>query len=261
VLGAFAGDVIGSVWESLGEKRLEFPLFTEFSRYTDDSVMTAAVGHALLEGADYAATMRNFGRRHPFAGYGGHFERWLIDTTMEPYGSYGNGGAMRASPIGRAAQSVEDAMAEAARSAAPTHGHPEGVKGAQAVALAVFLARNGAAKDSIRAEIERRVGYDLSRPLADIRATHAFTVEAARSVPDAIASFLHAGDFESAVRNAISLGGDADTMACIAGAIAEAFWGEVPAPIAAEVRARVPADLLEVQARFDARFPLSRRIA
>jgi ADP-ribosylglycohydrolase len=261
MLGVFAGDVIGSAWEGSGEKRLEFPLFTEFSRYTDDSVMTAAVAHALLEGADYASTMRQFGRRHPFAGYGGHFERWLIDTTMEPYGSYGNGGAMRASPIGRVSQSVEEALAEAARSAMPTHGHVEGVKGAQAVALAVFLARTGATKDAIRREVESRVGYDLSRPLEEIRAQHAFSVEASRSVPDAIASFLHASDFEAAVRNAISLGGDADTMACIAGAIAEAFWGEVPPAIAAEVRARVAEDLLEVQARFDARYPLSRRIA
>ena len=254
MIGAFAGDVIGSAWEASGEKRLDFPLFGEHSRYSDDSVMTAAVAHALLEGEDYARAMRRFGRAHPFAGYGGHFERWLIDPAMAAYDSYGNGGAMRASPVGYARESIEAVLEEARRCAAPTHGHPEGVKGAQAVALAVFLARKGADKAEIRREVASRTGYDLSRSVAEIRPGHAFSVEASRSVPEAIVSFLDAVDVESAIRNAVSLGGDADTMACIAGAIAEAHWGAVPEAIATEVRARVPEEFLQIAARFHERF-------
>lgn len=254
MLGAIAGDMIGVPWEARGEKRYDFPLFTEYSRFSDDTAMTLAVAHVLLEGSDYAATMRDFGRRHPFIGYGAGFERWLSDDSMGPYNSYGNGGAMRASPIGFAARSVEEALAEAERCAAPTHNHPEGIKGAQAVALAVFLARSGASKPEIRREIAVRVGYDLERTVAEIRPTYNFDVAAERSVPEAIICFLDARDFEGTVRNAVSLGGDADTMACIAGAIAEAHWGEVPPPIAIEVRKRLPVEFLDLLDRFQARF-------
>ena len=254
MLGAIAGDMIGVPWEALGEKRYDFPLFTEFSRFSDDTVMTLAVAHALLEKGDYARTMREFGRRYPAIGYGGHFERWIYDDSMAPYNSYGNGGAMRASPIGYVAQSVEEALAEAGRSAAPTHNHPEGIKGAQAVALAVFLARSGAAKPEIRREIVAHTGYDLARTVADIRPAYTFDVAAARSVPEALICFFDATDFEGAVRNAISLGGDADTMACIAGAVAEAHWGEVPEAIGREVRNRLPLELLQILERFNARF-------
>ncbi|HTL26143.1 MAG TPA: ADP-ribosylglycohydrolase family protein [Burkholderiales bacterium] len=253
MLGAIAGDMIGVPWEALGEKRYEFALFTEFSRFSDDTVMTLAVAHALLEKRDYAATMREFGRRYPAIGYGAHFERWIYDDSMGPYNSYGNGGAMRASPIGYVAASAEEALAEAARCAAPTHNHPEGIKGAQAVALSVFLARSGASKAEIRREIATRVGYDLQRTVAGIRPGYTFDVAAQRSVPEALICFLDATDFEGAVRNAVSLGGDADTMACIAGAIAEAHWG-VPDAIAAEARKRLPAELLAVLERFSAGF-------
>ena len=254
MLGAIAGDMIGVPWEALGEKRHDFPLFTEFSRFSDDTVMTLAVAHALLERSDYARTMREFGRRYPAIGYGGHFERWIYDDSMGPYGSYGNGGAMRASPIGFSARSAEDALAEAERCAAPTHNHPEGIKGAQAVALAVFLARSGATKAEIRREIATRMGYGLDRSVDAIRPAYTFDVAAERSVPEALICFLDAPDFEGAVRNAVSLGGDADTMACIAGAIAEAHWGEVPELIALEVRNRLPGELQEILERFYARF-------
>jgi ADP-ribosylglycohydrolase len=254
MLGAIAGDMIGVPWEALGEKRYDFPLFTEFSRFSDDTAMTLAVAHALLERRDYAATMREFGRRYPAIGYGGHFERWIYDDSMGPYNSYGNGGAMRAGPIGYVARSGDEAVAEAERCAAPTHNHPEGIKGAQAVALAVFLARSGATKAEIRREIAIRIGYDLDRSVTGIRPAYTFDVAAERSVPEALICFLDAPDFEGAVRNAVSLGGDADTMACIAGAIAEAHWGEVPEPIALEVRNRLPAELLDVLERFYARF-------
>jgi ADP-ribosylglycohydrolase len=257
MLGAIAGDMIGVPWESLGEKRYDFPLFSEYSRFSDDTVMTVAVAHALLEGCGYAEAMRALGRRHPFAGYGKYFEQWLIDASMGQYNSYGNGGAMRVSPIGFAVHSAEDALAEAERCAAPTHNHPEGVKGAQAVALAVFLARSGASKQDIRGEIAARVGYDLDRTVAAIRPGYSFDVAAERSVPEAIICFLDAEDFEGAVRNAVSLGGDADTMACIAGAIAEAHWGGVPEKIAEEVRRRLPLEFLDVLDRFRARFRIN----
>ena len=254
MLGAIAGDMIGVPWEALGEKRYDFPLFTEYSRFSDDTAMTVAVAHALLEGGDYAAAMRDFGRRHPFIGYGAGFEQWLSDDSMGPYNSYGNGGAMRASPIGYAARSVEDALAEAERCAAPTHNHPEGIKGAQAVALAVYLGRTGASKEQIRREIATRMGYDLERTVAEIRPTYTFDSAAQRSVPEAIICFLDARDFEGAVRNAISLGGDADTMACIAGALAEAHWSGIPKAIEIEVLERLPDEFRRVVERFRARF-------
>jgi ADP-ribosylglycohydrolase len=259
MLGAIAGDMIGVPWESQGEKRYDFPLFSEYSRFSDDTVMTLAVAYALLEERSYAETMREFGRRHPLVGYGKHFEEWIFDASMGPYNSCGNGGAMRASPIGFAARSAEDALAEAERCAAPTHNHPEGVKGAKAVALAVFLARSGASKLQIRGEIAARVGYDLDRTVASIRPEYNFDVAAEHSVPEAIICFLDAQDYEGAVRNAVSLGGDADTMACIAGAIAEAHWGGVPEHIAAEVRKRLPIEFLELLDRFHARFPTKPR--
>ena len=259
MLGAIAGDIIGSMYESLGEKRYEFPLFPEGARFTDDTAMTIAVAQAILTDRDYAKAMRAVGRKYPLAGYGKAFGEWLLDPELQPpYGSWGNGGAMRASPIGLSAASVEEALAEAERSAAPSHNHPEGVKGAQAVALALFLARRHESKDTIRAEIAGRFGYDMARTVAGIRPGYSWDVSAALSVPEAILCFLDADDFEAAVRNAVSLGGDADTMACMAGAIAEAWWGGVPEPIAAEVRRRLPEEFLEVLAQFSARYPLAR---
>ncbi len=254
MLGAIAGDMIGVPWESTGEKRHDFPLFTEYSRFSDDTVMTVAVASALLEGSEFAHAMRAFGRRHPFAGYGKYFQDWLLHEELGPYESYGNGGAMRAGPIGFAARTEEEALDEALRCAAPTHNHSEGVKGAQAVALAVFLARARASKENIRRELAGRFGYDLDRTVESIRPGYTFDVAAARSVPEAIICFLDATDFEDAVRNAVSLGGDADTMACIAGVIAEAHWDGVPATIEREVRSRLPEEFIKVLDRFRARY-------
>ena len=254
MLGAITGDIIGSPWESAGYKRTDFPLFSEYSRFTDDTVMALAVAKVLLDGDEYADSLRAFGRRHPFAGYGARFEQWLLDPSMGPYQSYGNGGAMRASPIGFAARSATEAVEEAARCAVPTHDHPEGIKGAQAVAMSVYMARNGASKAALRAEISTRFGYDLARTVESIRPHYSFDVAAERSVPEAIICFLDAEDFESTIRNAVSLGGDADTMASISGAIADAFWGGVPEPIATEALARLPEDLRALLARFRARF-------
>jgi ADP-ribosyl-[dinitrogen reductase] hydrolase len=258
VLGAIAGDIIGSAWEANGEKRYAFPLFTEHSRFTDDTAMTVAVAHAILTDGDYAKAMRAVGRRHPLVGYGQRFQDWLFDASMGPYGSYGNGAAMRTSPVAEAARSLDEALSEAQRCAALTHDHPDGVTGAQAVAMAVFLARSGAGKDSIRREVASRFAYDLNRRLADVRPGYSWDLAASRSVPEAILCFLEAESYEAAVRNAVSLGGDADTMACIAGAIAEAHWGAVPASIARPVRDRLPDEFTRVLEAFEARFPQPR---
>ena len=228
MLGAIAGDVIGSVHERSATKTKDFPLFVEDSRFTDDTVLTVAVAEKLLRGGDYVDLFHRCVRDYPLAGYGGTFIRWAGNGKREPYNSWGNGSAMRVSPIGLAFDTLEEVVAEAKRSADVTHNHPEGVKGAQATAAAVFLARTGCDKSTLKAHIEAEYGYDLSKRLDDIRAGYAFDVSCQGSVPQSIIAFLESTDYEDAVRNAISLGGDADTMACIAGAIAEAFYGGVP---------------------------------
>jgi ADP-ribosylglycohydrolase len=254
MLGAIAGDIIGSQYEGRPVKRLDFELFPSGARFTDDTVLTVATADALLGDGDYAAAYRRYGTAFPNAGYGGSFYRWLLDRAAGPYGSWGNGAAMRVSPVGFALDSVEVVLPEAARSAAVTHNHPEGIKGAQATALTVFLARSGADREGIRAEIEARFAYDLSRRLNVIRPTYRFDVSCQGSVPESLIAFLESADFEGAVRNAVSLGGDADTMACIAGGGAEAFYGTVPEAIACEVRGRLPEAFLDVLGRFEGRF-------
>ena len=257
MLGAIAGDIIGSAWERSAEKRLDFPLFTASSRFTDDTVLTVAIAHALLDGRDYAEAMRDYGGRYPYAGYRLRFARWVRDPTIGPYGSFGNGAAMRVSPVAYAARSVEQVLEEASRSAAPTHNTREGTAGAQATALAVFLARSGEEKQTIRGEIARRFGYDLSRSVEEIRPHYHLDMRAERSVPESIICFLEADSFEGAVRNAVSLGGDTDTMACIAGAIAEAYFGAVPEPIEREVETRLPVEFLRVIERFTERYGIN----
>jgi ADP-ribosylglycohydrolase len=216
--------------------------------------LAVATAHCLLTGAGYAETYRSFGLAHPDRGYGGGFRKWVFHPEKGPYCSCGNGSAMRVSPVGFACGSIEDVIAEARRSAEVTHNHPEGIKGAQAVALAVFLSRAGAAKADIKREIMERFGYHLDRRLDDIREEYRFDVTCQGSVPEAIIAFLESEGVEDAIRNAVSLGGDADTQACIAGGIAEAFHGGVPPAIEAEVRRRLPEDFLATIDAFHARF-------
>lgn len=249
LLGAAAGDVIGSPYEHYAVRRPDFPLFGHQSVFTDDTVLTVAVADAILNGETYAHRILTYARRFPQAGYGSAFKEWMLADHPRPYGSYGNGSAMRVSPVGWAFDSLEAVLAAAERSAAVTHNHPEGIKGAQAVAAAIFLARTGSNKDEIRREITRLFGYDLSRSLEEIKTTYKWDVTCQKSVPESIIAFLESTDFESAVRNAILLAGDADTMAAIAGSIAEAFYGGVPEPIAAEVRRRLPPDFLDILTR------------
>lgn len=254
MIGAIAGDIIGSVYEAAPIKTTDFPLFGPGSRFTDDSVLSVAVAAAILDNRLYAEALHHYGRRYPDAGYGGNFHQWLFTPDPQPYHSYGNGSAMRVSPVGFAFDSREAVLAEAEHSARCTHDHPEGIKGAQAVALAIFLARQGTDKPGIRDALEQAFGYDLRRSLAAIRPGYRFDVSCQGSVPEAIICFLEADDWESAVRNAVSLGGDSDTQACIAGGIAEAFHGPLPAPLHAQVRGYLTDELWDVAERFHRRF-------
>jgi len=254
MIGAIAGDIIGSVYEAHPIKTRDFPLFHPRCRFTDDSVLTIAVAQAILSDGDYRRWVWEIGRRHPHAGYGGSFMSWLHSTDPQPYHSWGNGSAMRVSPVGWAFDGVDDVLREAARTAEISHNHPEGIKGAQAVALSVFLARTTRDKGLIRKEIAARFGYDLDRTVDGIRPSYGFDVSCQGTVPEAIISFLDAGGYEDAVRNAVSLGGDSDTLACITGAIAEACYGPVAPDIAEKVRAILPDDLWLIVARFCRRY-------
>jgi ADP-ribosylglycohydrolase len=250
MLGAIAGDIIGSVYEAHPIKYEGFPLFGRHSRFTDDTVLTIATAYSILEKVDYAESFKAFGRRYPNAGYGASFYHWIFSSQSGPYNSWGNGSAMRVSPLGFAFESIDAVLEEAERNASVTHNHPEGIKGAQATALAVFLARKGENKDSIKTEIEKRFAYDLKRTLDDIRPEYSFDVSCQGSVPESIIAFLESKDFEDALRKAVSLGGDSDTMACIAGGIAHAFYRKIPEDIVANARERLPVEFLKIIDRF-----------
>ena len=254
MLGAIAGDIIGSVFERHPIKTVEFPLFSKRSTFTDDTVLTLAVASAILNGLEYGPTLQSFGRKYPYVGYGGNFYQWLQRWEIRPYNSWGNGSAMRVSPIGYAFDTEERVLQEARRSAEVTHNHPEGIKGAEATALAIYLARAGRGKEEIRREITERFGYDLGRRLDDIRPGYQFDVSCQGSVPESIIAFLESDGVEDAIRKAISLGGDSDTMGCIAGGIAEAYYGEVPREIVAEVKQRLPIELWNIVEEFYCRY-------
>jgi ADP-ribosylglycohydrolase len=256
MLGAIAGDVIGSIYEGWNKqiKTVDFPLFSPDCHFTDDTVLTIAVADAILQERDYATFIQDYARRYPNAGYGGFFKRWIYDENKEAYNSFGNGSAMRVSPVGWAFDTREDILREAERSASVTHNHPEGIKGAQAVALAVFLARQGQDKTTIQQEIIQRFNYDLKRTLDEIRPSYSFDVSCQGSVPESIIAFLESESVEDAIRKAISLGGDSDTMACISGAIAEAYYRDIPEEILITIERLLPRELLQVVNRFAARY-------
>src|SRR3954447_26846224 len=258
MLGAIASDVIGSVHERARTKTKDFPLFTPRSRFTDDTVLTVAVADCLLHGRDYVDTFHDYFHAYPNAGYGGTFFLWASSGRREPYSSWGNGSAMRVSPVAYAGTTLEEILAEAKRSAEVTHNHEQGIRGAQATAAAVFLARTGSSKEQIRRYTEEQFGYFLDETLAELRPTYQFDVSCQWSVPQSIIAFLESDSYEDAVRNAISLGGDADTMACIAGAIAESYYGGVPEDIRARTLAALDDRLRGVVAEFIERFGKSR---
>jgi ADP-ribosylglycohydrolase len=250
MLGAIAGDLIGSAYEWLPIKSKDFPLWSAASRATDDSILTIAVADCLLHRKPLATAFHEYVARYPEAGWGSAFREWARLRTIEPYNSWGNGSAMRVSPVAWAFDTEAEVLEQARASAEVTHNHPEGIKGAQATALAIFLARTGHTKAEISTEITRRFSYDLSRHLDSIRPGYSFDVSCQGSVPEALISFLDSVDFEDAIRNAISLGGDADTMACIAGAVAEAFYGGIPGDIETEVWRFLDDDLTGVVRAF-----------
>jgi ADP-ribosylglycohydrolase len=246
MLGAIAGDIIGSRYEPCPIKTVDFALFSPRSCFTDDTVMTVAIAEALLAGEpyDFIGPLKAWYRRHPHVGYGKTFARWAAHPTdRDPYRSWGNGSAMRVSPVAWACADLDQVVRVAAASAAVTHDHPEGIAGAQAVAACAFIARTGGTKGDIRACATGYYGARMERTLAQIRPGYAFDVSCIGSVPEAIIAFLEADSFEGALRNAVSLGGDSDTQACIAGAIAEGFYGGVPHAIRDEVLRRLDDDL------------------
>ncbi|MFO7753618.1 MAG: ADP-ribosylglycohydrolase family protein [Desulfobacteraceae bacterium] len=255
MIGAIAGDIIGSVYERSPIKTKDFPLFDRRSRFTDDTVLTAGVALAILEDRPYRDTVRSVGRSHPDAGYGGSFIQWLLSDNPQPYNSWGNGAAMRVSPVGFAFSDPETVLSQAEKTAEISHNHPEGIKGAQAAAMCVFLARTGHGKEDIRSKITRKFGYDLDRTVDSIRPAYGFDISCRGTVPEAIISFLDSDSYEDAVRNAVSLGGDSDTLACITGGISEAYYKEVPILIREKVKKILAADLLRITETFCDRYP------
>ena len=259
--GAILGDIIGSPFEfDQGNKSKEFPLFSKNATFTDDSVMTIAVGYAFLDAQPNAdiewirrrliSSMKQYGRMFPYAGYGGMFRRWLKCDDPQPYGSFGNGSAMRVSSVAWLYNDIETVRSMARLSAEVSHNHPEGIKGAEATASAIFLARTGSTKEEIKAYIEDNFGYDLSRSCDEIRPNYHHVETCQETVPEAITAFLEGKSFEDVIRTAVSLGGDCDTLTCIAGSIAEGFYG-VPEALKQECRNRLPDELKSVLERFD----------
>ncbi len=244
MIGAIAGDIIGSVYEFNNIKTKAFPLFSPLSRFTDDTVLTVAVADAIISGLPYLDSIRRFGRAYPDAGYGKAFKEWLFAEKVKPYNSWGNGSAMRVSPVGFAFNTIDEVLKEARLTAEITHNHPEGIKGAEAAALAIYLARKGADRDIIKKEIHDRTGYNLDRSVDDIRVNYTYDISCQGTVPEAIICFLESCSYEDAIRNAISIGGDSDTLACITGGIAEAFYGPVPDDILKKVKEILPPELM-----------------
>ncbi len=252
--GAICGDVIGSVYEGSPVKKEDFDLFPTGSRFTDDSVLTVAVADAILNDENYAKKLKEYGRMYPNAGYGGNFMRWIFSPSYAPYGSFGNGSAMRVSPVGFAYDNIKKVNEEAHKTAAVTHDHPEGIKGARATAVAVCMARKDHEKAEIKEYIEIEFGYDLDRKIEDIRPNYTFDVSCQGSVPESIICFLESADYEDAVRKAISLGGDSDTMACIAGSIAHPYYKEIPDYILNPVKSSLDEKLLQLIEKFNSRY-------
>lgn len=258
--GSILGDMIGAPYEfDMGDKTKDFPLFSRQSQITDDSVMTIAVAQALMETKGrndnemmevLIKSMQEWGRKYPYAGYGGMFLYWLKADEPKPYNSFGNGSAMRVSSAGWLYGTLEETRRVARLTAEVTHNHPEGIKGAEAAATAIFLARTGVGKADIKKYISDEFKYDLSRTCDEIRPTYHHVETCQETVPEAITAFLEGDDFEDVIRTAVSLGGDCDTLTCISGSIAEAYYG-VPDNMKAECIKRLPVDMKEVLRRFD----------
>jgi ADP-ribosylglycohydrolase len=259
MLGAIIGDYVGSAYEFSNTHDYAFPMITGESSITDDSIMAIAAMDAILQGKPYGERFRYWGNRypHPKGGYGASFAAWLRSDNPQPYYSFGNGAAMRVSPVGWAFPTLEETLREAQKSAACTHSHPEGIKGAQAVAAAIFLTRSGHNKSSVKRYVEKEFGYNLSRRLSDIRPAYGFNETCQGTVPEAITCYMESSDFEDAIRLAVSLGGDSDTLACITGAIAEADHAcRIPVQVMEAAFSTVPAELRVIVEQFYAAFKI-----
>lgn len=243
ILGAVCGDILGSCYEASKVKNIDLQLCLKEDRFTDDTVCTIAVADAIINDIPFDRALRDWCRKYPYAGYGGTFRHWFREDDLPPYNSWGNGSAMRVSAAGAFAKTLEEALDLAERSAEVTHNHPEGIKGAQATAAAIFLARGGRSKEDIKSYIEETFGYDLSRNYSDIHKYYWFDVSCQRSVPESIICFLEGVDYEDTIRHAIALGGDADTMAAISGSIAAAFYGKIPESILVHCMNKLPDDM------------------
>lgn len=254
MIGAIAGDIIGSIYEWNNIKTKHFPLFSDGCSFTDDTVLTIALADSILNKTSYVKKLRSYHHAYPFRGYGGHFDTWARTHSEQPYNSWGNGSAMRVSPVGFAYDDLRTVLQKAKESAAVTHNHPEGIKGAQAVAGCIFLARTGKSKAEIKAFVEETFHYDLHFTLDEIRANYHFDVSCQGSVPEAIVAFLESEHFEDAIRNAISIGGDSDTIACITGSIAQAFYGGVPEFIKEKVFSLLDSHLSKITWQFYERY-------
>jgi len=252
MIGAIAGDMIGSPYERYPIKHTNFDPVV--SAFTDDTVLTIAIAYSILHEADIASSLKKFAEKYYNLPYGAGFRRWIRSWDNKPYNSFGNGSAMRVSPVGYAYDSVEEVLHQAKRTAEVTHNHPEGIKGARATALAIYLARIGESKETIRKEITDRFSYDLNRTVDEIRPDYRFDVTCQGSVPESIVAFLDSSNWEDAVKKSISLGGDSDTMACITGGIAQAYYKEIPENIVEDVRNRLPPDLREVLNEFNVKY-------
>lgn len=250
MIGAVIGDIIGSRLEKNNIKSKDFELFTKNSKYTDDTVLTIAIADCILNSKDYEKTVKKYGRNYPFAGYGGTFKKWLAGTIRGPYNSWGNGSAMRVSPIGFAFDNEIKILEEAKKSAEITHNHEEGIKGAQAIAMSVFLGRKNKTKEEIKEYVENKFGYDLNRTLDEIRPNYEFDVSCQGSVPESIIAFLESDNFEDAIRNAISIGGDSDTIASMTGAISEAFYKSIPKELIEKTNELIPEEFKRIIQEF-----------
>ena len=259
ILGAIAGDIIGSLYEFHSTRNYNFNMFDKRMRSTDDSIMTVAIADWLLHDNRLSHEilsnkMRKWGRKYPHAGYGSKFNAWLMDDIAEPYNSWGNGSAMRVSPIGFAFSTLEETLNVAKISAEITHNHPEGIKGAQATAAAIYLARIGQTKKEIKNFITTTFNYDLNKTCAEIRTNYIFHVCCQKSVPQSICAFIDSKDYESALRETISLGGDADTMGAITGGIASAFYKEIPDTIYEFAISKLTKEMKDIVTEFDSQF-------
>lgn len=250
MIGSIAGDIIGSLYEYNNIKTKQFELFQPHSHFTDGTIHTVALAETILDGGSYVDRLHKYFDLYPHADYGGMFHMWASAKTRIPYGSWGNDSAMRVSPVGYAYDSLDETLDRAAESAAVTHDHPEGIKGAQAVAAAIFMARTGKERDWITAFIGRRFEYDLSETISELRRRYSYNVSCQGTVPPALRVVLASRDYEHAVRLAISIGGDSDTIACIVGGIAQAIYGGVPELIKKETLSRLDDTLRSVTLRF-----------